>query len=316
MTCAAISLLVLSAALLPATVFADDADAAPGAEASAVTTAAETTAAAAADAAGSALIAGKVTEVREHATDSDEVRITVDDGKGGVVLNISELLFVYDQKTDALVSLSDVEKDMEIAAVLPANSPMAQSMPPQTGAVYGLILNSNADEYKLDVFDADLVSGDGNLKLNIGADTKVYFAHKQDTEVIAPDSELLVFYTVVATSQPAQTTPSRIIVLTPAAAVEKDAETPAEPAAEAEYVGLRAAAEAKGYTVTWTSNKAPITLTKGDVTATVTIGSDAFTYTHLTRDMQPLDSVDKLDLPTQLDGSTTVVADTFIELLK
>jgi hypothetical protein len=81
-------------------------------------------------------------------------------------------------------------------------------------------------------------------------------------------------------------------------------------------VGLRAAAEAKGYVVTWVSKTQPITLSKGDITVTVTVGSDAFTYTHRTKDVQPLDSVTKLDLPTLLTDGKTMVAGSFIELLK
>jgi hypothetical protein len=182
-----------------------------------------------------------------------------------------------------------------------------------------LILNSDADAYKIDVFDADLVSSDGNLKLNIGEGTLIRGADGKEAEAPAPNDELLVFYTVVATSQPAQTTPSLIITLSSAAADEETADSDelgSGGVGPAEYVGLRATAEAKGYTVTWTSNAAPITLTKGDVTATVTIGSDAFTYTHLTKDMQPLDSVDKLDLVTRLVDGKTMVASTFIDLLK
>ena len=112
---------------------------------------------------------------------------------------------------------------------------------------------------------------------------------------------------------PAQTAPSYVLILTDAPEAEAEPEVAV---AEAKYVGLRAAAEAKGYTVTWVSNARPITLEKGDITVTVTIWSDAFTYTHLTKDVQPLDSADKLDLPTRLTDGKTMVADSFIELLK
>jgi hypothetical protein len=305
------SLLLLFGVLLPAAVFADDADAEP------VTTAAENTdAAAPVAAAKSAVITGEVTKIAEAA---GVTSVTLDDGKDGVVLQISDLRFVYDQELKTFLSLEDVKVGMTITAILPENAPMALSMPPQTGAAFGLILNSNAEGFKIDSFDADLVSADGNLKLNIGEGTLIRGADGKEAEAVAPNAELLVFYTVVATSQPAQTTPSLVITLSSAAAAEEDTD-PGEPApdesAPAEYVGLRATAEAKGYTVTWTSNALPITLTKGDITVTVTIGTDAFTYTHLTKDMQPLDSVEKLDLVTQLVDGKTMVASTFIELLK
>lgn len=89
-----------------------------------------------------------------------------------------------------------------------------------------------------------------------------------------------------------------------------------ESAIEDTYVELRALAEAKGYTVTWTSNKKPIVLTKDDITAEVTIGSDEFTYTHMTRDLQPLDRMEKLSMATKLENGKTMVAKSFIDGLK
>ncbi len=82
------------------------------------------------------------------------------------------------------------------------------------------------------------------------------------------------------------------------------------------YTELREGAEAKGYKVTWTSHKAPITITKDDITAEVTIGSDEFTYTHMTRDLQPLDKMEKLAMPTKLENGKTMVPQSFIDALK
>ena len=90
----------------------------------------------------------------------------------------------------------------------------------------------------------------------------------------------------------------------------------AQGALEDTYVELRAAAEAKGYTVTWTSNKKPIVLTKDDITAEVTIGSDAFTYTHMTRDLQPLDRMEKLSMAAKLENGKTMVPKSFTDALK
>ncbi len=82
------------------------------------------------------------------------------------------------------------------------------------------------------------------------------------------------------------------------------------------YVELRTLAEEKGYTVTWTSNKKPIILTKDDITAEITIGSDEFTYTHMTRDIQPLDRMEKLSLSVKLENGKTMVPKSFVDALK
>ena len=85
---------------------------------------------------------------------------------------------------------------------------------------------------------------------------------------------------------------------------------------EDKYAELRTLAEAKGYKVTWTGNKKPIVLTKGDINAEITIGSDEFTYTHMTRDLQPLDRMEKLSMPAKLEGGKTMVPQSFIDALK
>lgn len=100
------------------------------------------------------------------------------------------------------------------------------------------------------------------------------------------------------------------------ACYEKICEISTKPETKDTYTALRAAAEAKGYTVTWTSNKLPIKLTKGDITAEITIGSDAFTYTHMTRDIQPLDRMEKLSMPAVLQEGKTMVPQSFIDALK
>jgi hypothetical protein len=315
--CAAVSLLLLCMTLLPGAVFAEDAEAeagAPGAPTAAETDAAEVAAA------KNALITGEVTKVTKG--EDGVVAVTLDDGKDGIILNIAQLRFVYDQKAKDYASLDDVKEGLRITAVLPANAPLALSAPPQTGAVFGLILNSDTDKIKSDIFDGDLVSSDKNLKLNIDADTPINKDTGEKRVFTAEDltnQELIVFYEVVATSQPAQTSPVFVLILSEApeaAPAEPEADEETAPPAEAAYVSLRAGAEAKGYVVTWVSKTQPITLEKGDITVTVTIGTDAFTYTHLTKDVQPLDSVETLDLVTLLTDGKTMVADTFIDLLK
>ncbi|MDR2354775.1 MAG: copper amine oxidase N-terminal domain-containing protein [Clostridiales Family XIII bacterium] len=307
--CAAVSLLlILATALFSGFAFAEDAEV--GAEVTAADVAADSGAA-------NTLITGEVTKAEKK---GDGIVVTLDDGKDGVVLNISELRFVYDQKAKAYASLDDVKEGLTIAAVLPKHAPLSLSSPPQTGAVFGLILNSDAGTSKLDIFDENLLSSDGELKLIIGDDTLIG-ADTGERRVFTADDlkdkELIVFCDVVYTSLPAQTAPSFVLILTAAPEAEAEpSDASATAVSEAKYVGLRAAAEAKGYTVTWVSNAQPITLSKGDITVTVTIGSDAFTYTHLTKDVQPLDSVEKLDLTTRLVDGKTMVADSFTELLK
>lgn len=81
------------------------------------------------------------------------------------------------------------------------------------------------------------------------------------------------------------------------------------------YVPLRAGAEEKGYQVLWTSNQEPIKVTKDDKVLLVTIGSKEFSYTHMTRDLQPLDRMKTLSMTVKLEEGKTMVPSSLIEAL-
>jgi len=81
------------------------------------------------------------------------------------------------------------------------------------------------------------------------------------------------------------------------------------------YVSLRTEAEAKGYQVVWTSHTEPIKITKDDKVLLVTIGSKEFTYTHMTRDLQPLDRMEALSMIVKLEEGKTMVPSSLIEAL-
>ena len=303
--CAAVSLLV-SASAFASPAFASDPAQAETAADTAVTAADQ--ASAGDEMVKTRAITGKVTDIEWENTD---FRVTLDDGKDGYILHFTRLDFIYDQKAKSYARWSDIVTGTQITAFTRKDSPVMMSMPPQVSAVFGIIINSDAGANKLGYFDNDLIAGDNSLKLNIGESTAINSGDGEKTAFTAEDlknRELLVFYDVTTKSYPPQTAPYLVIV------IPEHNGTYVVKASE--YAGLREGAEARGYTVTWVSNSEPVTLTKGDITVTVTIGSDEFTYTHLTKDMHPLDSLEKLPLVTELADGKTMVSKTFIWLLK
>ncbi len=82
------------------------------------------------------------------------------------------------------------------------------------------------------------------------------------------------------------------------------------------YVELRAEAESKGYVVEWTSNSKPIILTKNDMKIEITIESDQFKFEHLTKDLKPLDRMEKLNMPVILEEGKTMITSSFIDALE
>ena len=74
----------------------------------------------------------------------------------------------------------------------------------------------------------------------------------------------------------------------------------------ADMVPLRSSAEALGYQLSWLGFQTPIVLTKDDIRLELCLDSDRFTYTHRTRDLQPLDRVERLSQPVRLEGSVVL----------
>lgn len=261
------------------------------------------------------LVSGKVTNVE---TEKESTTITITNDDMGMVFHINQNVFVIDKKTNAYLSVADIKKDMTLTAVLDKMSPMTLSLPPQTGGAIGFIINSDQGFIDLSTYNNDLINYENNLKLNIGSGTQIVdvkgtkkFFNSEDIK----GSECLVLYNTSTRSIPAQTTPEFIMILNHAGELETNSGSNTGTQGKASYVPLRTLAEAKGYQVEWYAATKSILLTKDDVKVKLTIGSNDFTFEHKTKDIKPLDNMDKLDLEVKLENSKTMVPDTFINAL-
>lgn len=93
-----------------------------------------------------------------------------------------------------------------------ANAPMPLIYPPQ----YQAMVMARAVPYqnvKVDYFDANLVSSDGLLKLNIAPTTRILLENGQAFTGNPACRYLAVIYGPTTRSIPAQTTPEQIVVL-------------------------------------------------------------------------------------------------------
>lgn len=261
----------------------------------------------------------QVGKVESISKEKETTTIRISNENGGLIFHANPGVFVIDQKTQNYLSLDDIKVGMNITAIYDKMAPMALSMPGQTSGAIGFIINSEAGAVDLSVYNDELVNWENTVKLNVSKDTKIVNAKGTKQVFTAEDlkfSECLVFYTIATMSIPAQTNPEFVMILN--TVEELTADKAKEETAEAqkvEYVNLRDAAEAKGYKVTWTSNKAPIAITKDDIKAEITIGSDQFTFTHMTKDLKPLDKMEKLAGPVKLENGKTMVPKTFAEAL-
>lgn len=105
-----------------------------------------------------------------------------------------------------------VEVGDEVTGFYDANAPAILIYPPQ----YPAIVMAKDTEYQnvtVDYFNNQLVSSDGNLKLNISPSTEVILTNDQLFSKYPGNRNLIVVYGPTTRSIPAQTTPYKIIVL-------------------------------------------------------------------------------------------------------
>lgn len=101
---------------------------------------------------------------------------------------------------------------MSIAAFYDANVPVPLIFPPRYRAVAigRQVLN---ETIVMNFFDNNLVSADNSLKLNIARSTRIIASNGQPFTCNIRNRVLIVFYQTSTRSIPAQTTPSKIIVM-------------------------------------------------------------------------------------------------------
>lgn len=116
-----------------------------------------------------------------------------------------------------------IEKGLEITGYYESGKPMIMIYPPQY--TIDIITPVYKEGFvKVDKFDSNLLSKDKQLKLNISEkteivwenNTQIYWFAKptiEDLETVLGNRQMIVYYDFTTKSLPAQTTPSKIIVL-------------------------------------------------------------------------------------------------------
>ena len=161
--------------------------------------------------------AGVVIDVQQHNEDPDKLFVTLEDAEEARVnFVVTSATFIPEG-----VELTEGES---LTGYYDGSRPMTMIYPPQPDAV-AFAPAGGPPFAKLDRFDEGLVSYDGILKLNIGADTSIILQDGEEFQLFGQTAEealanraLMVFYAVTTRSIPAQTTPDTIVVFYEAAA--------------------------------------------------------------------------------------------------
>jgi hypothetical protein len=130
--------------------------------------------------------------------------MSVEDGQGATVnFVISPTTYFVEHE---MVSTGD-----KVTGYYDGNAPAILIYPPQFPALV-MVKDSPHYNVKVDFFNGQLVSSDGQLKLNMSPYTQIALPNGQPFSKIPTNRNLIVLYGPSTKSIPAQTTPYKIIV--------------------------------------------------------------------------------------------------------
>lgn len=272
---------------------------------------------------------GKITEINDG-ENTFSIRVMSDetDPYNGMVFHINDGVILLNDETKDFVSKDTLKKGDLISAYYGKDTMMMLSMPPQLSP--DVIVVKESKEFsaiKVDKFDKDLLSSDGSLKINQSDNTII--VDKDGNKLKKEDilnKDLIIFYSIVLESYPAQTTPEKIIVIDKEVEaidnieikildkmiIEEKEITLEKSLYENEegvmMIPLRQIAETLGYEVIWNNEARSVELIKGPQWSLVTIGKDQYNFARM--------SIKLHTAPVIKDSTTYVPYDFLNEALR
>lgn len=213
-----------------------------------------------------------------------------------LVLHFSENTLLMDTQTGFLANESDLNKGDKVYVYYGAA--MTRSLPPQVTAE-AVLVNLDDKHFPAHLLTAEevvrnqdgsvtILAESGSVYVTIPAETDIRpLATKNivSLEDIHMGTQLFAWYDFVALSMPGQATATKV-VLPPQqdrafTMIHEGDIAIGEGKVEngIAMVPLRAAAEAKGFTVTWNGKEQSVQLSNGEIQTTVTLGEDLYYYT-------------------------------------
>ena len=240
--------------------------------------------------------------------DEDSFRILVkrdtEEGLDALYAYIHEDMLLLSEKNMDEASREDIEVGMEVSVIYHKSTVMALSYPPLLGPDVVILHDGAEHSTYVEYFDEDLLSADGSLVLNISDETEIVdFEGNALAKEDLYEKDLVIFYSIVMTSHPGQTTPHKVIVMP-----ERETETPEASIVLNEEVittdegvimiPLRLVAEALGFEVTWNGEEKSVEVLKGPNWSTLTIGRNVYNFAKMLVKLETA--------PVIVDGSTYV----------
>lgn len=232
---------------------------------------------------------GKITEVRNNG-ENTEILVANDNNEGlnELRVNLGDSLLLSDKTMD-LVSKDLLREDVEVSVFYHKNTPMALSLPPMlTPDVIIIREREEHTSVMVSKFDNELLNEKEDLYLLVSEKTNIvdYEGNKMTKEDME-NRDLIVFYSIVLESYPAQTHPEKVIIL-------PEEEAPVETKEVVlnkqllfanekgvTMIPLRFVAEELGYEVKWNAESRTVEIMKGPQWSLITIGKDSYNFARM-----------------------------------
>lgn len=255
-------------------------------------------------------IAGTIESVEKR---EDATYYTVKENENTNVFVVNDETLVFDNIGKEV----KLQKGDQVTAYTYANKPMLMIYPPQYNPEVIIVETKEMGIVEVDYFNKELVNTDNTLKLNVGKETELLsLSGKKVKAKDLAEQHLLVFYTITTMSIPAQTPPSKVVVLDTIAQEQGEVD-PSKAAVQeiinndfyevegTKMVPLRLTAEELGFKVESTGKGAIIS--KGAVSYTITRGQKEYGYNKALRYFKVA--------PALLEPAKTYVPVEFVEEL-
>ena len=223
--------------------------------------------------------------VKEITKDGENLRVLVtkEDKDDSLILNIGETVLIVGEEEQNILSKDDIKLDAKVSAEYHKNTPMGLSYPGfLTPNV--LVIQSDKSTAFVEHFNNELLSADNELKLNLSDETPIIDVNgKALAKADIYGRDLVVFYSIIMPSIPAQTNPSKIIALP----LREESQEINEIVLTSELfqledgtkmIPLRKVAEALGFQVTWNAATKSVETLKGVNWSTLSIGRNNYNF--------------------------------------
>ncbi|QCR32221.1 stalk domain-containing protein [Lysinibacillus sp. SGAir0095] len=206
--------------------------------------------------------------------------------------NNEEFGFYYNKSTVIMNNVGEIvelSEGVEITAFIDAKNPMLMIYPPRYSPDVVIVQTKKSGTVQLDQFNEQFLNKKEDLVIKVTEETIIQdLAGKAQAKADIVEKDILIFFDVVLESYPAQTSPSKILVLNKETSKIDKAITIANEdyyeVNSVKMIPLRRVAEQLGFQVDSTGRGAIVS--KGNVSFTITRGTKQYGYNKALRYFQ------------------------------